>query len=197
MDIRSKERMAMLEKGIDPTLIFREPKRVGQDPLLWGLLLAGMGTGILLGYLVHLITGWDRSVLINSLAILFGGLGLVVFSLSVKKTGKLATLSSGTRISPYPTGYPGGRGKLLLACQPIQGSRLRDRDAHPGRPAGRPKRRCRIPLCRAFRKMTSFRGDSRWSTWLYRIVVNHSLTRARKRKRVIPYAGLELADDRF
>jgi RNA polymerase sigma factor (sigma-70 family) len=49
----------------------------------------------------------------------------------------------------------------------------------------------------AFRKIGSFRGDSRWSTWLYRIVVNHSLTRAKKRKRVVAYSELELAEDRF
>jgi RNA polymerase sigma factor (sigma-70 family) len=49
----------------------------------------------------------------------------------------------------------------------------------------------------AFRKIKSFRGESRFSTWLYRIVVNHSLTRARKRKRVVPYADLELAEGQF
>ena len=49
----------------------------------------------------------------------------------------------------------------------------------------------------AFRKIGSFRGDSRFSTWLYRIVVNHSLTRAKKRKRMVPYADLELAENRI
>jgi RNA polymerase sigma factor (sigma-70 family) len=49
----------------------------------------------------------------------------------------------------------------------------------------------------AFRKIRNFRGESRFSTWLYRIVVNHSLTRARKRKRVLPYADLELAEGQF
>src|SRR5579862_2101259 len=44
----------------------------------------------------------------------------------------------------------------------------------------------------AFRKIKSFRGESRFSTWLYSIVVNLSLTRARKRKR--HYADLELAE---
>jgi RNA polymerase sigma-70 factor (ECF subfamily) len=46
----------------------------------------------------------------------------------------------------------------------------------------------------AFRKIKNFRGESRFSTWLCSIVVNHSLTRARKRKRVVPYSDLEVAE---
>ena len=80
LEAKNKERMAMIEKGIDPTIIFSEPKGVGQDPLLWGLLLAGMGLGILLGYVVHLVTGGDRNILTNALAILFGGVGLIVYA---------------------------------------------------------------------------------------------------------------------
>jgi len=49
----------------------------------------------------------------------------------------------------------------------------------------------------AFRKIKNFRGEARFSTWLYRIVVNHSLTRAKKRKRTLPYADLELAEGQF
>lgn len=81
LEIKSKERLAMLEKGMDPALIFKEPKPAGHDPLLWGLLLAGMGLGLLLGYVLSLITGWNRVVLTNSMAVLFGGIGLVVYSL--------------------------------------------------------------------------------------------------------------------
>jgi RNA polymerase sigma factor (sigma-70 family) len=49
----------------------------------------------------------------------------------------------------------------------------------------------------AFQKIKSFRGESRFSTWLYRIVVNQSLTRARKKKRVVPYEDIELAGENF
>ena len=81
LEFKNKERMAMLEKGVDPTFIFKEPKGAGNDPLLWGLLLAFMGLGILLGYLLAMATGWDRNVLTNALGILFGGVGLVVYSI--------------------------------------------------------------------------------------------------------------------
>ena len=80
LEARNKERLAMIEKGIAPEIIFSEPKGAGQDPMLWGLLLAGMGLGILLGYLVHLLTGGDRNILTNALAILFGGVGLIIYA---------------------------------------------------------------------------------------------------------------------
>ncbi len=49
----------------------------------------------------------------------------------------------------------------------------------------------------AYRKIKSFKGESRFSTWLYRIVVNHSLNRAKKRKRVVAWSDLELAEGQF
>lgn len=85
IDVKNKERMAMLEKGVDPKFIFREPKGVGQDPMLWGLLLAFMGLGIFLGYLLSRMLDWDRAVLTNALGILFGGVGLVIYSVFRKR----------------------------------------------------------------------------------------------------------------
>ncbi len=45
----------------------------------------------------------------------------------------------------------------------------------------------------AYRNIRSFKGESRFSTWLYRIVVNNALTRLKKRQREEPYADIELA----
>jgi hypothetical protein len=86
LETKSKERLAMLEKGIDPAIIFKEQRSVGQDPMLWGLLLAGMGLGILVGYLLSLLLGWDRSVLTNALGILLGGVGLILHSTFRKRS---------------------------------------------------------------------------------------------------------------
>jgi RNA polymerase sigma factor (sigma-70 family) len=45
----------------------------------------------------------------------------------------------------------------------------------------------------AYRNIRSFKGDCRFSTWLYRIVVNNLLTRLKKRQRETSYADIELA----
>jgi RNA polymerase sigma factor (sigma-70 family) len=45
----------------------------------------------------------------------------------------------------------------------------------------------------AYRNLRTFKGESRFSTWLYRIVVNNSLSRMRKKQRERSYADIELA----
>jgi|SRR5579872_5051961 len=77
LEARSKERMALIEKGIDPQQFFREKKSAGNDPVFWGLLCIGVGLGILVGYVVSKAMGWDEKVLTNALGVAFGGLGLV------------------------------------------------------------------------------------------------------------------------
>jgi uncharacterized membrane protein len=79
LEAKNKERLALIEKGIDPATVLKNEKSAGQDPLFWGLLLAGIGLGILLGYLVHLMMGWERAVLINGMSILFGGVALILY----------------------------------------------------------------------------------------------------------------------
>jgi hypothetical protein len=86
LDVRHKERMAMLEKGVDPEKVFKEEKSVGQDPLFWGLLLAGIGLGIFLGFALYLLTGWNNYVMINSMAIFVGGLALIAYHAYRKKS---------------------------------------------------------------------------------------------------------------
>ena len=81
LDAKTKERLALIEKGINPVEFLKEPKRVGNDPLLWGLLLTGMGLGAFLGFLLDQVTHWDSIILTNSLAIFFGGVGLIVYRL--------------------------------------------------------------------------------------------------------------------
>jgi hypothetical protein len=85
LEAATRERLAMIEKGINPETIFKARRTPGQDPLLWGLLLAGMGLGIIIGYVLHLLTGGNREVLVNGLAILFGGIGLVQYRMLNKK----------------------------------------------------------------------------------------------------------------
>ena len=89
LEARNKERMVLIEKGLNPEDFFRdkEKKRAGGDPLFWGFLLAGIGLGLFLGYLVALSTNWDVYLLTNSMAIFLGGVGMIAFHFYSKKPG--------------------------------------------------------------------------------------------------------------
>ena len=81
---RHKERLVLLEKGVDPQQIWPQPKSKGggppNDPLLWGMLFAGVGLGLLTGYFVALIKGWNTIILMNGSAILLGGAALILYN---------------------------------------------------------------------------------------------------------------------
>jgi len=49
----------------------------------------------------------------------------------------------------------------------------------------------------AFKALGSFRGDAKFSTWLYRIVVNIALARLKKMKNRGHYAEIEVAEELF
>jgi hypothetical protein len=80
LEARNRERMALIEKGIDPDQMLKEKRGVGHDPLFWGLLLTGLGLGILLGYIVSMVTQWDSMILPNAMGTLLGGLGMIVYT---------------------------------------------------------------------------------------------------------------------
>lgn len=48
----------------------------------------------------------------------------------------------------------------------------------------------------AFRRLDSFRGDSQFSTWLHRIMVNSALDRLRRLKPTQEWPQYDIADDR-
>ena len=81
----SRERLALIEKGYDPEQVFKNKKGAGNDPLLWGCLLAGLGLGVFLGYVLAKMNGWDEKALTNAVGIGLGGVGLVVYHLIRKK----------------------------------------------------------------------------------------------------------------
>jgi RNA polymerase sigma factor (sigma-70 family) len=49
----------------------------------------------------------------------------------------------------------------------------------------------------AFRSLKTFKGNAKFSSWLYRIVVNHSLTRLKKRKTAGRFDTIELSEEHF
>ena len=85
-EAKNKERLILLEKSADPSLLYNLRNTKDQSPLLWGTLLAGMGLGVLIGYVIHVITGWSTYVMTNSMVFLFGGLGLMGYYFYARKT---------------------------------------------------------------------------------------------------------------
>jgi hypothetical protein len=85
LEARNRERMALIEKGIDPDQLLKEKRGMGQDPLFWGLLLAGLGLGVLLGYILSMVTQWDSMILPNAMGALLGGVGLIIYAWNRKR----------------------------------------------------------------------------------------------------------------
>lgn len=79
-ETRHKERLALIEKGMDPLLADKKPvKRFKEGALLWGLLLLGVGTGLLLSPLATDITGIRGEKVSAAMMFFFGGLDLLVY----------------------------------------------------------------------------------------------------------------------
>jgi hypothetical protein len=85
LEAKTRERMVLIEKGYDPMEVFKEKKKVGNDPLFWGFLVAGLGLGLFLGYVLALTKGWDVKILTNALACFLGGLGMIIYHFYTRK----------------------------------------------------------------------------------------------------------------
>ena len=90
LDNLSKERLLLIEKGMDPSLAEKK-KRSGADPLLWGLLLMGIGFGGFLGYFIAHAYYLNGGIIIHAMGFFFGGMGLVIYYLIQKRSDKRPT----------------------------------------------------------------------------------------------------------
>jgi hypothetical protein len=74
---RNRERMAMIEKGADPTL-FEARKKAGTGGVMkLGLFLLGIGFGILVAYFLVAAAGMDEDTAYPAMIFIFGGLALI------------------------------------------------------------------------------------------------------------------------
>ncbi len=75
---RNRERMALIERGADPTLF--EAKKTGNASSLfkWGLFLVGIGLGIVTAYFLSNGGGMDEGSAYPSMIFIFGGIALIV-----------------------------------------------------------------------------------------------------------------------
>jgi hypothetical protein len=80
LGIRKKERMAMLEKGVDASVFFSAPRNRNEYSLKYGLLLIGIALGILIGgYLATTSPFLDSpEAAYFSMIFLFGGISLLL-----------------------------------------------------------------------------------------------------------------------
>jgi hypothetical protein len=69
------ERMAMIEKGVDPTLFTKRQRANTSGPLRASLLFIGAGLGLLFAYFLDRSWGMEE-VAYFSMIFIFGGLGL-------------------------------------------------------------------------------------------------------------------------
>lgn len=86
IEAKNKERLALIEKGMDLSILDKksyQPPNFGA--LLWGLLLGGIGLGALTGYLISLVTPIERHLAIHCFGLIFGGIGLVVYFIYKKR----------------------------------------------------------------------------------------------------------------
>ena len=85
---RNRERMAMIEKGVDPKDFMSKNKPSVYSILKWALLLVGIGLGLFLGSLLETYTELSAESAYFACALFFGGLGLAVAFIITKKADK-------------------------------------------------------------------------------------------------------------
>jgi hypothetical protein len=82
---RHKERKALIEKGMDISLLQGEKKCSTLESLKYGILLIGLSAGILIGNILDAYTRLNEEVSYFSMIFLFGGIALLIFYSIAKK----------------------------------------------------------------------------------------------------------------
>ena len=83
---RHRERMAMIEKGFDASLLTPDVRnRTGKfGALKLGMAAIGIGLGLLIGGILARTTNLEEPVAYFSMITLFGGLGLITYYLLMR-----------------------------------------------------------------------------------------------------------------
>ena len=83
---RNKERMALIEKGADPTLFECVKKGNTHHILRWGPLLLGVGLGIVVANILVKNEAMDEDSAYFAMIFIFGGLALIATHLFQRKS---------------------------------------------------------------------------------------------------------------
>lgn len=84
---RNKQRLAMLEKGVDPKTFCPKPTANKFASLKWSLLLIGVALGLFFASLIESGTDLQEGAQF-AMVIFFGGLGLLVYYFIIRKNDK-------------------------------------------------------------------------------------------------------------
>ena len=75
----NKLKMALIEKGMDPSLASKKNRTRHSSHLKTGLFLIGLALGIIMGYVLHETTPMDGWVTYPAMILLFGGISLTAY----------------------------------------------------------------------------------------------------------------------
>jgi len=82
---RNRERMAMIDKGVDPKDFIVKNKLSMYSVLKWAMLLVGVGSGLFIGSLLEAYTSIKEEPAYIASALFFGGIGLTAAFFIQKK----------------------------------------------------------------------------------------------------------------
>jgi hypothetical protein len=83
---QNRERMAMIEKGLDVSSIYKKREANPKAAAKWGFLLVGVALGLLIGAILINQTELEQPAVMFSTIFLFGGLGLLTYYFTIGKT---------------------------------------------------------------------------------------------------------------
>lgn len=83
---RTKERLALVEKGMDAGIFKTDPVRRRLDLVKWGIFLIALGLGVVGGF--ALSNAINEVVAFFTAILISGGLGLIVAYVVISKLGK-------------------------------------------------------------------------------------------------------------
>ena len=83
---RSRERLALVEKGVDASIFKIDPVRKRLDLVKWGIFMIALAIGVVTGFALSTVI--NEVVAFFTMILLCGGLGLVVAYFVIKKLAK-------------------------------------------------------------------------------------------------------------
>ena len=82
---RNKERLALIEKGLDASIFQTQETHGRYNALKWGLVIIGVGVGLIMGNIFDANGIMDEEVSYFAMVLVFGGSALLLYYLLIRK----------------------------------------------------------------------------------------------------------------